>query len=146
MHGAANLRAGLVKSGVAYLERQLAPFSIANMRTVASQPASSHLGEQFYREVLRPAWERLAQEFEGLIAAGKLRSDDPWTLAMHWKGLNEADLLERRIIGVLHEPDRQELVQAATLAADAFLKIYGAEPKKSRLNPRSTQADEAGEA
>jgi AcrR family transcriptional regulator len=128
-HSQKELRAGLICLGVAYLERHLASPTIANIRTVATQPTDSELGRRFYLDVLRPAWERLRDEFAALIKAGKLRAADPWTMAMHWKGLNEGDLFDRKLLGALDTLSKKELEQNAAQAADAFLSIYGIKPQ-----------------
>jgi hypothetical protein len=47
---------------------------------------------------------------------------------MHWKGLNEWDLLERHLLGADAGTDQNEILTAATAAADAFLKVYAAPP------------------
>ena len=121
-----NLREGLVKLGTAYMTRRLSATPIANVRNVANQPAGSTIGKQFYDNVLRPAWERLANRFRLLMEAGVLKPADPWIAAMHWKGLNEWDMFEKRLLGAIDGPDAKEIQAAASAAADAFLTLYGA--------------------
>jgi hypothetical protein len=43
---------------------------------------------------------------------------------MHWKGLNEWDMLERHLLSANAAADPNDIVTAATAAADAFLKVY----------------------
>lgn len=124
-----NLRKGLARLAGIYLEGQLAPLAIANMRTVATQPAELKIGEEFYRNTLRPAWQRVANAFEKLMDEGKLRPADPWLAAMHFKGLVLQDLLERQLLGAATGIDPMEVEDAARQAADAFLMIYG--PRES---------------
>lgn len=125
---AEHLRDGLIRLGVRYLSRRLSDLPIANIRTVANQPDESTIGRDFYEGVLRPAWERLAASFATLMDQGRLRRADPWTAAMHWKGLNEGETLEKRLLGASRGPDAAEIERVATLAADAFLRIYGPLP------------------
>ena len=33
-----------------------------------------------------------------MMKEGRLKFADPWTTAMHWKGLNEWDLLEKHLL------------------------------------------------
>jgi AcrR family transcriptional regulator len=119
------LRKGLARLGQIYLERQLAPLAISNIRTVATQPAESGMGEEFYRNILCVAWKRVADAFEALMDEGKLRSADPWLAAMHFKGLVLQDLLERQLLGAVATIHPEEITTAAQQAADAFLMIYG---------------------
>jgi len=54
---------------------------------------------------------------------------------MHWKGLCDWDFFEQRLLGAIEGPDPVVVKNVATLAADAFLKLYGVEemakPKKA---------------
>ena len=132
-----NLRKALIRLGVAYLNGQLAPSAMSNIRIVATQPAESNLGEDFYENVLRPAWTRVADAFKALMSEGRLKRSDPWTAAMHWKGLVLLDLFERRLLGAMKAPDPREIESAAKGAADAFLKIYGPDDPAPKARRRS---------
>lgn len=121
-----NLRQGLISLGIAYMTRRLSSTPIANVRMVATQPDGSTVGKRFYEGVLRPAWKRLATRFEMMMDEGVLKRADPWVAAMHWKGLCEWDMFEKRLLGAIPAGDPKEIKTAATYAADAFLKLYGA--------------------
>jgi len=133
---APNLRDGLVKLGFAYMMRRLSATPVANIRMVATLPDGSRIGKTFYDNVLRPAWQRLADRFEQMMDDGILIRADPWTAAMHWKGLNEWDMFERRLLQAMPGPDPQFLEKSSALAADAFLKLYGAEPAKKKTKTK----------
>jgi AcrR family transcriptional regulator len=137
------LRNGLIKLGVAFLTRRLSSTPVANIRMVATQPAGSTIGKDFYERVLRPAWQRLAARFEMMMDEGILKRADPWVAAMHWKGLNEWDLFERRLLGAIEGPP-DNLVEISTLAADAFLDLYGTEGRKAgrRRTPKGPLKNE----
>ena len=115
-----DLRNGLIRLGISYLSRHHA--RAASIRTVANQP----IAEEFYKTVLRPAWQRLADRFATMMREGRLKFADPWTTAMHWKGLNEWDMLERHLLSANAAADPNDVLKAATAAADAFLKVYAA--------------------
>src|SRR4029453_11264252 len=119
-----DLRGGLIRLGISYLSRHHA--RAASIRTVATQP----IAQEFYESVLRPAWQRLADRFASMMKEGRLKFADPWTTAMHWKGLNEWDMLERHLLSANAADDPNDIVTAATAAADAFLKVY-ATPSKA---------------
>ncbi len=130
-----SLRKGLVRLGDLYLTGQLAPRAVSNIRIVATQPAESNIGTEFYRNTLCVAWKRVADTFKALMADGKLRRADPWLAAMHFKGLVLQDLLERQLLGAAKATDPKEIATAAKHAADAFLRIYGPDtetPKAAR--------------
>ena len=123
--GSRNLREGLIKLGIAYMNRRLSPAPIANVRMVATQPQGSELGKHFYETVLRPAWQRLAGRMKLLMDEGILEQVDPWMAAMQWKGMCEWDMFERRLLGEIDGPPQDEIERASVAAADAFLKLYG---------------------
>lgn len=127
-----DLRKAFVALGKVYLSRQLAPLAISNFRNAATQPAESKVGEDFYRKNLCVAWRRFADALESLMADGKLRRADPWLAAMHFKGLVLQDLLERVVLGAADSVDDREKNSAAKQAADAFLRIYGADESAKR--------------
>ena len=120
-----DLRDGLVGLGIQFLTGRLAALPISNLRTLAGLPTDSTIGRDFYERVLRPAWETLAEHIDGLMKSGRLKAADPWVAAMHWKGLHEGELLEPRLIGAISRTDPKDVKRVATLAADAFLAIYG---------------------
>ncbi len=66
------------------------------------------------------------------MEAGILIRADSWIAAMQWKGMCEWDMFERRLIGAIKEADPDEIREASIAAADAFLKLYGADPEKAK--------------
>ena len=129
-HEKADLRAALIKLGVGYHNKRLSSLPVANIRAIVNQPPCSKMGKEFYETVIRPAFEEMAQRFEMLMDKGRLKRADPWVALMHWKGLNDWDLFERRIMGAISGPEDVDVEKVATLAADAFLKLYGPEAGK----------------
>ena len=132
-----SLRKGLGRLGEIYLTRQLAPQAISNIRIVATQPAESGIGEDFYRNILCVAWKRVADVFKMLMAEGKLRRADPWLAAMHFKGLVLQDLLERQLLNATKAAaDPREIQVAVKNAVEAFLRIYGPDEPETKLKSR----------
>lgn len=123
--GETNLEEGPAKLGAAYLKAKLNVLPLTHVRIGAAQASGSVIGPEFYRAVLRPAWQRLAEGFDDLMSRGKLVRADPWLAVMHWRGLNERELFERSLLGDLSDTKSREIKCAAIEAADAFLKIYG---------------------
>lgn len=130
-----DLRSALIKFGTAYHRKRLSSLPVANIRCIVNQPPCSTMGKEFYETVMRPAFENMANKLEQLMDQGQLKRADPWVVLMHWKGLLDWDLFERRIIGALSGPEDVDSAKIVDLATDAFLKLYGteeAEPGKSR--------------
>ena len=131
-HEGSDLRAGLIELGTAYHNKRLSSLPVANIRSIVNQPPGSTLGKEFYETIIRPAFARVATQFEQLMDEGRLRRADPWVALMHWKGLNDWDLFERRLIGAISGPEDVDVKKIATLAADAFLTIYGTEQDEAK--------------
>jgi AcrR family transcriptional regulator len=135
-----DLREGLIRLGIAYLKKKLSSLPVANIRCIVNQPPCSTMGKEFYESVILPAFQNIAGQLKELMDQGRLRQVDPWVALMHWKGLHDWDLFERRLIGAICGPEDVVVKKIATLAAVAFLKLYGpdgkpAQPKmKSKLN------------
>jgi hypothetical protein len=130
-----DLRDGLIKLGIAYHNKRLSSLPVANIRAIVNQPPGSTMGKEFYDSIIRPHFEDIAKQIELLMDQGRLKRADPWTVLMHWKGLNDQDLFERRLIGAISGPEDVDVKKIATQATDAFLKIYGPEeaaPKKAK--------------
>jgi AcrR family transcriptional regulator len=123
---APDLRTGLVRCGKEYLRRTLGPRARAMSRLLGAQPETSGMGRHFYEASIRPAWLRLAERFEAFMAEGVLAKGDPWTTAMHYKGLLDGDLLERRVMNALPVVDEALLDRVAAAGVDAFLRAYAA--------------------
>ena len=138
-HKDKDLRAGLIKLGIAYHNKRLSSLPVANIRAIVNQPPGSTMGKEFYETIIRPAFEGVAKQFEQLMDEGRLRRTDPWTVLMHWKGLNDQDLFERRLIGAISGPEDVDVKKVATLAADAFLKLYGRDEEAG--SKRATKAE-----
>jgi AcrR family transcriptional regulator len=132
--GEKTLKKALVRLGAAFLNRRLGGQQISNYRIVASQPAESKLGIEFFETALRPGAERICHLFEQLMDQGQLKRAKPWLAVMQWKGLIEQDLFERRLLGT--ELDQEEIESAAKSGTDAFLTIYGTDSAPRKKSAR----------
>jgi AcrR family transcriptional regulator len=134
---AEDLRTGLVNLGIAYHNKRLSSLPAANMRAILNQPPGSTMGKDFYKNVIRPAFGGLAKKFQEMMDDGRLKHADPWVATMHWKGLNDWDLFEQRIMGAIAGPEDVDVEKVATLAADAFLKLYGVDEEDFKKTKRN---------
>lgn len=131
-HEGSDLRRGLIELGIAYHRKRLSSLPVANIRAIVNQPPGSTMGKEFYETIIKPAFEGVSKQFELLMDQGRLQRADPWMVLMHWKGLNDQDLFERRLIGAIAGPEDVDIENVATQAADAFLKLYGTEKTDAR--------------
>ncbi|MGZ9042732.1 MAG: TetR/AcrR family transcriptional regulator [Allosphingosinicella sp.] len=106
-----------------YMDMRLAPDMIGADRALIAQADQSDLGVVLLRRFVVPQWEKLAATLEQEMEAGRIRRAPPYLAAMHFRGLIESDLVERR----LHGDDAitpQEIDTAITTGVDAFVRAY----------------------
>lgn len=108
-----------------YMEMRLAPDMIGADRALIAQADQTNLGVSLLRRLIVPQWKKLAAVLEQEMGAGRLRQAPPYLAAMHFRGLIEADLLERRLHGD-ETITARDVKTAATFGIDAFLRAYSA--------------------
>lgn len=123
--GKGDLEARLLDFARGYLEARLGPDSLAIERALIAEGERSDLGERLRMRFIQPHWRRLATVLDQEMQAGRLRKADPNLATSHFRGLIEADLIERRLHG---DPaiTGHEIETAVTAGVDAFLRAYSA--------------------
>ena len=122
-----DLRRTLEKFGASLLRSSLSPTSISVRRNSISEGWRSGIGDMLYDRGAKRLWSRMADFIAGETAAGRLRRVDPWMAAMHLRGMLEADVVNRAVIGATVDARPKALREHAAKAVDAFLRAY-AEP------------------
>ena len=111
----------------AYLKMRLSPEMIEADRALIAAVDRSNLGAVLHAEAIAPHWRKLAAVMKQEMTAGHLRKADAQMAVWHFRGLIEADLLERRLHGVSVSPN--EVAAAIKDGVAAFLRAYAAERK-----------------
>lgn len=121
--GAGDLAERLTDFARAYLEARLTPDMVSVERAMMTEADRSDLGDVMRTQFIVPHWRRLAAVLEQEMAAGRLRRGTPYTVALHFRGLIEADVIERRMHG-----DRtvtpEQIEAAVKEGVEAFLRAY----------------------
>jgi AcrR family transcriptional regulator len=94
-----DLRERLLEFAATYLKFRLTPEIIGVHRVMIASAEKSDLSAVLRAEFIDPNWRRFAAIIEGEMAAGHLRKADPYLASIHFRGLVEADVLERRMNG-----------------------------------------------
>jgi AcrR family transcriptional regulator len=113
----------LLRFARAYLDVRLARDMIAVSRALICEADRTDLGAALQSRFVTPQWRRLADILEQRMAAGELRHSDPYVAAVHFRGLIESDILERR----LHSDaviDAKAIEDAVVSGVEAFLRAY----------------------
>lgn len=135
-----DLRRTLERFGVGLLELGLSDASLSVRRNSIAEGPKSGLGQELYERGSKLLWGRLADFLEGEMDVGRLRRADPWTVAMHLRGMLEADLINRALIGAHVDKQPKSLRAHAAQAVDALLRAYGqtANGRSAKATPPST--------
>ncbi|HEY1447544.1 MAG TPA: TetR/AcrR family transcriptional regulator [Caulobacteraceae bacterium] len=132
-----DLRGTLVRFGARFLELALSDKAIAIRRNSIAEGQRLGLGEFFYNGDVKVLWTKTADFLKHEMEAGRLRSADPWTAAMHLRGMLETDLTHRALIGARIDGRPRQLRRYSRRAVDAFLRAYGeAEPGQAACDTR----------
>lgn len=118
-----DLKTRLLNFARAYMQIRLETDMIAVTRALISEADRSDLGATFQMRFIIPSWRRLGTVLSKEMAAGRLRSSDPYLAALHFRGLIEADIVERR----LHGDDSispKDVKASVSAGVDAFLRAY----------------------
>jgi AcrR family transcriptional regulator len=106
----------------AYLNMRLSRDMVGADRALIASADRSELGAVLHAKLITPHWRRLATVMTEEMEAGSLRKGDPLLAAIHFRGLIEADLLERALHGA--SVTSEEVAAAIEEGVAAFLRAY----------------------
>lgn len=134
-----DLRRTLERFGARLLKLTLSPEALSARRMSIAEGSRSGIGQKLYERGAQPVWTKMADFLGGQMTAGRLRAADPWLAAMHLRGLMEADIVNRALIGADVDARPAKLRGHAADAVDAFLRAYAPpRPSSARATPPST--------
>lgn len=121
--GEDELGARLLNFARNYLEARMSPDMVAIERALIAEGDRTDLGARLRTRFIQPHWRRLATALDQEMQAGRMRKADPNLATWHFRGLIEADLVERRLHG---DPDitGHEIETAVSAGVAAFLRAY----------------------
>lgn len=117
------LQSRLLAFARSYLQTRLSSDSLAVERALISEGDRSDLGERLRMRFVQPHWRKFTALLDQEMEAGRLRRADPNLATWHFRGLVEADLLERRLHGDM-AVTAHEIETAAVAGVDTFLRAY----------------------
>lgn len=129
-----DLRATLERFGARFLKLTLSDEALSLRRMSIAEGLRSGIGQRLFERGPKLVWAKMADFLTGQMKTGRLRAEDPWKAAMHLRGLLEADLVNRALIGADVDCRPGSLRQYAVDAVEAFLRAYGAEVAKSKAH------------
>jgi AcrR family transcriptional regulator len=120
-----DLRVVLERFGVRFLELTLSPEVLVVRRILVAEGSRSGLGQRLFERGAKISWSKMAEFLRASAEAGRLRDLDPWMMAMHLRGLLEADIVNRALLGADIDARPAHLKRCAASAVDVFLRAYG---------------------
>jgi len=120
-----DLRRTLERFGVNYLSLTLTDESLSVRRILIAEGQRSGAGQRLFDRGPKVTWSKMADFLDGEMAAGRLRPTDSWTVAMHLRGMLEADLVNRALVGADVDSRPPNIRRHAADAADALMRAYG---------------------
>lgn len=127
-----DLASDLRRLGRALLTFVTSEEHLALCRAVIAEAGKSKLGKVYFEHGSRAAWDSVAAHLAKAMQQGRLRRADPWTAAMHFRGLCQSGLYDLRLEGVIEDIAPGEIARAADDAVDVFLRAYAVH-RPSRL-------------
>jgi AcrR family transcriptional regulator len=118
-----DLRDRLLAFAETYVRFRLTPEMIGVHRLMIAAAEQSELPAALRAEFIDPNWRRFVAVIEREMAAGRLRKADPYLASIHFRGLVEADVLERRLNGERLVTQAQ-VKTAIVEGVAAFLRAY----------------------
>jgi AcrR family transcriptional regulator len=123
--GQPDTRKALEIVGTGYLMQRLSVRPTRYFRMISGQSGNGDIGKHFWNNILKPAWMLMCTKLQEYMDEGRLRRTDPWMATLHFKGLLDADLVERRLLGDIRGPDAELVTDRVKKAVDVFLHYYG---------------------
>jgi len=121
--GTGKLKMRLLNFARAMVEARLSEDLIAVEQALIAEARRSELGELLRARFVQPQWRRLAAALDREMVAGHLRKADPMLATWHFRGLVEADLVERRLHGETIIT-AHEIKTAVEAGVNAFIWAY----------------------
>ena len=122
-----DLRGVLERFGAHFLELALSPDVLTVRRILIAEGSRSGLGQRLFDRGAKASWSKMADFLRHSVEAGRLRDADPWMMAMHLRGLLEADIVNRALLGADVDTRPANLRRCAASAVDVLLRAYGVE-------------------
>lgn len=127
-----DVKAVLLRFGAAYLQLVTDTDALAITRTAIAEGANSPLGLELYERGPRRAWNDVANYVSALQLSDQIIPGDPLLIAVQFKGLLEAGVVEPLMWGAL---PHCSLEIAVSTAIEAFMRSYARSAADER--PRS---------
>ncbi|WAC71377.1 TetR/AcrR family transcriptional regulator [Roseateles sp. SL47] len=128
LHHDAPLEDVLIRFGIALLEMRLSPELVAIHRMAEHEADRTVVGQLIFHNGIERGWTSVGDFLAECMHRGILPENDPMVAAWHLKALIEANICDRRMLGVIREtPPIDEITVSVRRGVAVWLKGYGVE-------------------
>jgi AcrR family transcriptional regulator len=119
------LRAELESFAFDHLKLSLRSDILAMRRNLLNHGDRSDVSKRAFEAGSMKSFMTVTMFLDRMMREGYLRQDNPWVATVHLIALEEAELMNRRMLGLVRDvPD--EMIRESTLrAVDVFFRAYG---------------------
>jgi AcrR family transcriptional regulator len=128
----AELRAELERFSFEHLKLSLRPDIIAMRRNLLAHGDRSDVSKHAFEAGPLKSFMMVTGFIDRMMNEGFLRKDNPWVAMVHLIALNEAELMNRRMLGIVRDISDEMIREATQRSVDVFFRAYGPEKTEQR--------------
>lgn len=121
------LRAELERFSFEHTKLSLRPDLIAMRRNLFAHGDRSDVSKHAFEAGPMKSFMMVTAFMDRMMREGHLRKDNPWVAMVHLISLNEAELMNRRMLGLIRDITDDMIREATQRSVDVFFRAYGPE-------------------
>lgn len=121
----AELRAELEHFSFEHLKLSLRPDLIAMRRNLFNHGDRSDVSKKAFEAGPMKSFMIVTAFIARMMQEGHLRTDNPWVAMVHLISLNEAELMNRRMLGIVRDITDDMIREATQRSVEVFFRAYG---------------------
>ena len=123
------LRAELERFAFEHLKLSLRPDILAMRRNLLNHGDRSDVSKRAFEAGPMKSFMTVTMFMDRMMREGYLRQDNPWVAMVHLIALEEAELMNRRMLGIVRDVPDEMIREATARAIEVFFRAYGPENK-----------------
>ena len=127
----AELRAELERFSFEHLKLSLRSDLIAMRRNLLNHGDRSDVSKKAFEAGPKMSFMKVTVFLDRMMREGYLRQDNPWVATVHLIALNEAELMNRRMLGIVRDITDEMVREATQRSIEVFFRAYGPLEKAS---------------
>jgi AcrR family transcriptional regulator len=121
------LRAELERFCFEHLKLSLKPDILSMRRNLLNHGDRSDVSKRAFEAGPMKSFMAVTMFIDRMMREGYLRQDNPWVAMIHLIALEEAELMNRRMLGIVRDVSDEMIREATLRAVEVFFRAYGPE-------------------